>query len=107
MFEGKPPSQDATASLQAVSWADLSVRLSAARDLRKALGEDDQGEGSFHAASARWIADHTLDHVRPDHLGEKPDVNPDRLGNLKPADGMADAERALPVPLTGLGDRGK
>lgn len=102
MFESKPPSQDAAASLQAVSWADLSARLSAARDFRKALGEDEHGEGSFDAASARWIADHV-----PDHLAGKPDVNPDGLGNLKLASRMADAERALPVPRTGLGDRGK
>jgi hypothetical protein len=107
MFENKPPSQDAAASLQAVSWADLSARLSAARDLRNALGEDEHGEGSFDAASARWIADHTHDHTEADYLAEKPGVNPDRLGNLKPAGGMADAERARPVPRTRLGDRGK
>ena len=107
MFEGKPPSQDAAASLQAVSWADLSARLSAARDLRNALGEDEHGEGSFDAASARWIADHAPDHVGADHLAEKPDVNPDRLANLKPASGMAIAERVPPMPRTRLGDRGK
>jgi hypothetical protein len=98
MFEGKPPIQDAAASLQAVSWADLSARLAAARDLRKALGEDDNGEGSFDAVSARWIADHV-----PDHVGGKPDVNPDDLGNRKAMDGMADAERVPQTP----GDRGK
>jgi hypothetical protein len=101
MFEDKPPSQDA-ASLQAVSWADLSARLSAARDLRKALEEDENGEGSFDAASARWIADHASDH-----LTEKSAVNRDRLANLKPASAMADAERALSMPPTRLGDRGK
>ena len=98
MFETKPPSPDAAASLQAVSWADLSARLAAARDLRKTLAEDDNGEGSFHAASARWIADHV-----PDHLGGKPDVNPNDLGNRKTVDGMAGAERAPTMP----GDRGK
>ena len=107
MFEGKPPSQNAAASLQPVSWADLSARLSAARDLRKALDADENGEGSFDAASARWIAKHAPDHLDPDHLAGKPDVNPDRLGNFKSADGMADAERALAMPRTRLGDRGK
>lgn len=102
MFEGKPPAQDSAATLQPVTWADLSARLSAARDFRKALGEDDHGEGSFDAASARWIADHV-----PDHAGEEPDVNPVGLGNLKAAAGMAEAERVLPMPRTRLGDRGK
>jgi hypothetical protein len=94
MFEGKPPKRDAGASLQAVTWADLSARLAAARDLRNALAEEENGEGSFDAASARWIAD---------HADGKPDVNPDDLGNRKAVDGMAGDEPVLPVP----GDRGK
>lgn len=93
MFEGKPPKADAGASLQAVTWADLSARLAAARDLRKALAGDENGEGSFDAASARWIAD---------HAEGKPDVNPDDLGNGKAVNGMAGVERAQPMP----GDRG-
>jgi hypothetical protein len=101
MYEGKPPKRDAGASLHAVSWADLSARLSAARDFRKALAQDDGGEGSFDAVSARWIADHA------DASGEEPDVNPDDLGNGKAVDGMASDEPALPVPDGLLGDRGK
>jgi hypothetical protein len=97
MFEGKPPKHDAGASLHAVSWADLSARLAAARDLRKALAQDENGEGSFDAASARWIADHA------DLVGGKPDVNPDDLGNRKAVDPMASDGSALPMP----GDRGK
>jgi len=100
MFEGKPPSNDAGASLQPVSWAELSARLAVARDLRKALGQDDQGEGSFDAASARWIADHV-----PDHVADKPDVNPDDLGNIKLASGMPEVERSMPSAR--LGNRGK
>jgi hypothetical protein len=97
MFEGKPPKPDAGASLQAVSWADLSARLSAARDLRKALAEDDNGEGSFDAASARWIADHAAQD-----FDEQPDVNPVGLGNGKAVNGMAGVEGTLSTP----GDRG-
>lgn len=98
MFEGKPPSQDASASLRPVSWAELSARLAAARDFRKAFAEDDEGEGSFDAASARWIADHSTDHVTG-----KPDVNFVDLGNRKPTSRMAGPQRVLPMP----GDRGK
>lgn len=100
MYEGKPPKHDEEASLQSVNWADLSSRLAAARDLRKALaqgGEGDRGEGSFDAASARWIADHAVNGD-----GE-PDVNPDDLGNLKAVDPMSGLERALPMS----GGRGK
>ena len=105
MYEGKPPKHDAEASLQSVSWADLSSRLSAARDLRKVLsreGDGGEGEGSFDAASARWIADHAA--VNAD--GE-PDVNPDDLGNLKAVDPMAGRERALPLARDRMGGRGK
>jgi hypothetical protein len=102
MFEGKPPKRDASASLHAVSWADLSARLSAARDFRKALAQDDGGEGSFDAVSARWLADHA-----DASIGEQPDVNPDDLGNGKAVDGMADDEPPLPLPSGRLDDRGK
>jgi hypothetical protein len=97
MFEGKPLKPDAAASLQAVTWADLSARLAAARDLRKALAEDENGEGSFDAASARWIADHATQDAEG-----KPDVNPDDLGNGKAVNGMAGVEGTLSTP----GDRG-
>jgi hypothetical protein len=102
MFEGKPPKRDAGTSLHAVSSADLSARLSAARELRKAFAQDEGGEGSFDAVSARWIADHADDSV-----GGKPDVNPDDLGNGKAVDGMASGEPTLPMPSGRLGDRGK
>jgi hypothetical protein len=102
MFEGKPPKHDVGASLHVVSWADLSARLAAARDLRKAFAQGEDGEGSFDAASARWIADHADDSV-----AGKPDVNPDDLGNGKAVDGMAGDEPALPMPSGRLGDRGK
>jgi hypothetical protein len=104
MYEGKPPKHDGEASLQSVSWADLSSRLAAARDLRKALAqgdEGDRGEGSFDAVSARWIADHAV------NADGEPGVNHDDLGNLKTVDPMAGVERALPMPDDHLGGRGK
>lgn len=108
MYEGKPPQSEGEVSLQAVSWADLSSRLSAARDLRKALangGNGSGGEGSFDAVSARWIADHAAEHG-PDNAEGKPDVNLDDLGNRKAADPMSGLERALPMPGERVGDRG-
>src|SRR4051812_48218794 len=68
MFEGKPPRpEDGTAlrsgaerdELRPLAWSDLTTRLAAARDLRVSLapGERD-GEASFDAMSARWIAAH-------------------------------------------------
>jgi hypothetical protein len=117
MYEGKPPQSEGEVSLQAVSWADLSSRLSAARDLRKALangGNSGGGEGSFDAVSARWIADHATEHGvehwaehGADDIEGKLDVNHDDLGNLKAADPMAGLERALPMHGERLGDRGK
>ena len=101
MYEGKPPKNDADVSLQAVSWADLSSRLSAARDLRKAFANEAGGEGSFDAASARWIADHAVNDD-----GE-PSVNLDDLGNLKAGDPMVGFQRALSMPDDDVGGRGK
>ncbi len=95
MFEGKPPKPDAAASLQAVSWADLSARLAAARDLRAAFA-DEHGEGSFDAASARWIADHATQDAEG-----KPDVNPDDLGNRKAVNGMVGVDGTLSTPDRG------
>ncbi len=92
MYEAKPPRPGAAPSLQAVSWADLSARLAAARDLRQELADDDNGEGSFDAASARWIADHAAQDAEG-----KPDVNSDDLGNRKAVDGMDEANEALPL----------
>ena len=61
MFEGKPPiaAEPFRDSLRELGWSELASRLAAARDLRAslALGESD-GEGSFDALSARWIAAH-------------------------------------------------
>ena len=73
MFEGKPPRpEDGTAlrpgvqreELRPLAWSDLTTRLAAARDLRASLapGELD-GQASFDAMSARWIAAHPLDEA--------------------------------------------
>jgi hypothetical protein len=102
MYEGKPPQHDGETSLQSVSWADLSSRLAAARDLRKALAKGeggDGGEGSFDAVSARWLADHAV------NADGEPVVNPDDLGNLKAVDPMAGFERAVPMPPERMGER--
>lgn len=102
MLEDKPPFQDSAASLQTMSWSDLSARLFRARDLRRVVGEDENAEGSFDAASARWIADHS-----PEHTASKPDVNPDRLAHGKLAGLMAGVEHVRLTPSARLGDRGK
>lgn len=102
MFEGKPPKAGSAPLLQPVTWADLSSRLAAARDLRKALADDAGGEGSFDAASARWIADHATQEGAGDGEGQ-PDVNPDDLGNGKAVEGMAGFAMTQPTS----GDRGK
>jgi len=84
MFEGKPPRpEDGTAlrpgaereELRPLAWSDLTTRLAAARDLRASLapGERD-GEGSFDALSARWIAAHPP---------EEELVNPEDSANRK------------------------
>jgi hypothetical protein len=104
MYEGKPPKRDADVALHSVSWADLSSRLSAARDLRKVLAPDAHeadGEGSFDAASARWIADHAV------NADGESDVNHDDLGNLKTDDPMEGFERAMPMPNDDVRGRGK
>jgi hypothetical protein len=85
MFEGKPPRpRDARAldgephdfeTLRPLSWSDLVARFSAVRELRSSGDEEDEhGEASFDAGSARRIAAH--------HNG-KHDVNPDISGNGK------------------------
>ncbi len=84
MFEGKPPRpEDGSAlrppaereELRPLAWSDLTTRLAAARDLRASLapGEGD-GQASFDALSARWIATHPLDEAG---------VNPEDSGNRK------------------------
>jgi hypothetical protein len=92
MFEGKPPKQGRAASLDTgldsgldssagdadslheISWDDLVSRLVAARDLRAELNQSDHCPASFHARSARRIAE-----LRD---GEH-SINPDDLGNRK------------------------
>ena len=85
MFEGKPPRpRDARAldeeqhdfeTLRPLSWGDLVARFSAAREQRSGYDEEDEhGEASFDAGSARRIA--------AQHNG-KHDVNPDVSGNGK------------------------
>jgi hypothetical protein len=84
MFEGKPPRpEDGSAlrpaaqreELRPLVWSDLASRLAAARDLRVSLapGERD-GEASFDALSARWIAAHPAD---------EDGVNPEDSANRK------------------------
>lgn len=79
MFEGKPltPAELQGDSLRPLAWSELSSRLAAARDLRASLapGEGD-GEGSFDALSARWIAA---------HMDGQQDVNPEDSSNGKTA----------------------
>ena len=73
MFEGKPPRpEDGTAlrpgvegeELRPLAWSELTMRLAVARDLRASLapGELD-GQASFDALSARWIAAHPPDEA--------------------------------------------
>ena len=91
MFEGKPPRpRDARAldeaqqdfeALRPLSWGDLVARFSAVRELRSSYDEEDEGgEASFDAGSARRIAAH--------HNG-KHDVHPDISGNGKSPAGTA------------------
>ncbi|MEO6152594.1 MAG: hypothetical protein ABIT09_10465 [Croceibacterium sp.] len=61
MFEGKPPTaaEPVCDALRELDWAEIAVRLAAARDLRASLAPGESGgEGSFDALSARWIAAH-------------------------------------------------
>src|SRR4051812_11987239 len=61
MFEGKPPQVDQSAreALRPLAWSELASRLAAARELRAALAPGElEGEASFDAMSARWIAAH-------------------------------------------------
>lgn len=91
MFEGKPPRPEDGAvlhlaasrdALRPVAWSDLAARLAAARDLRVSLapGEGD-GQASFDAMSARWIAAHP-----PGEEG----VNPEDSANRKGTGGRED-----------------
>ena len=84
MFEGKPPKPGRAApldsgdvdaeSLHEISWDDLVSRLVAARDLRAELSHSDHCPASFHARSARRIAE-----LRDG----KHSINPDDSGNRK------------------------
>ncbi|WP_120076289.1 hypothetical protein [Aurantiacibacter odishensis] len=91
MFEGKPiPAPDSRISavdetvestLCELSWADLTARLSAARELRAELAHSDEAVlASFNAHSARHLASQH-DGFRDEH--DQRDVNPDDLGNGK------------------------
>jgi len=71
MFEGKPPQVDESAreALRPLAWTELASRLAAARELRASLAPGElQGEASFDAMSARWIAAHQIgkDRVNPE-----------------------------------------
>ena len=88
MFEGKPPRPEDGSALSApaprqelrpLAWSDLTSRLAAARDLRASLspGERD-GQASFHAMSARWIAAHPA---------SEEGVNPEDSANRKATGG--------------------
>jgi len=82
MFEGrhKPARPDPLAAgdgeaLRPLEWSELASRLAAARELRAAVRDSaPEGEASFDAGSARWIAIH-----REGAAG----VNPEDLGNVK------------------------
>ncbi|MEO6041418.1 MAG: hypothetical protein ABIP41_05920 [Croceibacterium sp.] len=77
MFEGKAPVSTAPAceTLRPLAWAELASRLAVARDLRASLSlAEADGEASFDAMSARWIAAH--------QGGEQP-VNLEDSGNGK------------------------
>ena len=70
MFEGKPPQVEESAreALRPLAWSELASRLAAARELRASLAPGElQGEASFDAMSARWIAAHQVgkDGVNP------------------------------------------
>ena len=91
MFEGKPiPAPDSRISaadetvestLCELSWADLTARLSAARELRAELAQSDEAVlASFNAHSARHIASQ---HEGFRHDNGQREVNPDDLGNGK------------------------
>ena len=72
MFEGKPPQIDESAreALRPLAWSELASRLAAARELRASLAPGElQGDASFDAMSARWIAAHQIgkDGVNPEH----------------------------------------
>jgi hypothetical protein len=62
MFEGKPPriEESPAETLRPLAWSELAMRLAAARELRASLVPGElQGEASFDAISARWIAAHS------------------------------------------------
>ena len=62
MFEGKPPriEESPAEALRTLAWSELATRLTAARELRASLAPGElQGEASFDAMSARWIAAHS------------------------------------------------
>ena len=88
MFEGKPPQVDDSAreALRPLAWTELASRLAAARELRASLAPGElQGEASFDAMSARWIAAHQIG---------KDGVNPEASTNGKGA-GLTGAEAPL------------
>ncbi|GGD61367.1 hypothetical protein GRI62_13940 [Erythrobacter arachoides] len=106
MFEGKLPTPPAAddrihgdpadnstgEDLSRLTWSDLVAKLAAARDLRALMvNAEPAGDASFDASSAHHIA---LLSDRDSGAGQ-PLVNPDGLGNRKPAGCKDDAGEEL------------
>lgn len=74
--------------LCALSWAELSARLSVAHDFRRLMGRGGRdGACSFNPASARHIAE--LEAALGPALGDgKPGINPIALSDGKMTDSM-------------------
>ncbi len=92
MFEGKPPQIDQSGreGLRPLAWPELASRLAAARELRASLAPGElEGDASFDAMSARWIAAHQID---------KDGVNPELSANGK---GTAPSGGQAPMGIRG------
>lgn len=105
MFEGNilnlgmvaslPEAEVGAASLHVLSWPELVARLGAARDYHRHLTVNDHiDRGSFHFASARYIAAFSQ---------RKPGINPFALADHKSVVGMV----ADMSPIEWTGDRGR
>ena len=100
MFEGKRPLAGDCAqparpedALRPLEWTELASRLAAARDLRASLAPGEiEGEGSFDAHSARWIAA---------HRDGQEFVNLEDSANGKGADRSGDTSDGAPAATPG------
>ena len=82
--DAEAAAEPAGEGLRALSWAELSARLSVAHDFRRLMGPEGQhGACSFNPSSARHIA------ALGAALGEgKPGINPIALNDGKMTDSM-------------------